>query len=184
MIPGIKTDNMDKLMEGLQALSGKAVYVGIPDSTAGRTPEEGEKSPASNAVIGYVQETGDPERNLPARPFLVPGVESAEDAINGRLAKAGVAAMDGNVEVVNASMEAAGMAAASAVKRKINSGEFDPLSEATLKARARRGRKGAKKELARRAAGEDPGTEFARPLVDTGQLRNSVTYVVRKNGST
>ena len=34
--------------------------------------------------------------------------------------------------------------------------------------------KGATLELARRAAGESPGTELAKPLIDTGQYRRAI----------
>ncbi|HCN2843789.1 TPA: hypothetical protein N6R16_004997, partial [Escherichia coli] len=49
----------------------------------------------------------------------------------------------------------------------------------TVEARARRGRKGATLELARRVAGESPGTDLAKPLIDTGQYRRAITHVVR-----
>ncbi len=56
---------------------------------------------------------------------------------------------------------------------------FTPLADSTVEARARRGRKGAKAELARRAAGESPGTDLVKPLIDTGQYRRAITHVVR-----
>lgn len=56
---------------------------------------------------------------------------------------------------------------------------FTPLADSTVEARARRGRKGATLELARRAAGESPGTDLAKPLIDTGQYRRAITHVVR-----
>lgn len=36
-----------------------------------------------------------------------------------------------------------------------------------------------KAELARRAAGESPGTDLVKPLIDTGQYRRAITHVVR-----
>jgi len=74
----------------------------------------------------------------------------------------------------------AGLAAQSSVRALISSGIGPALSEATLRNRARRGRKGAKEELASRAAGQQPSTELAKPLIDTAQYRNSITYVLRK----
>jgi hypothetical protein len=59
---------------------------------------------------------------------------------------------------------AAGMKAVMSVKAVINSGDFEELAPATIKARKRRKRKSEK------------------PLVDTAQYRNSHTYVVLKNG--
>lgn len=34
-------------------------------------------------------------------------------------------------------------------------------------------------ELARRAAGESPGTDLVKPLIDTGQYRRAITHIVR-----
>lgn len=65
------------------------------------------------------------------------------------------------------------------VKNHIKAANFTPLADSTVEARARRGRKGAKAELARRAAGESPGTTLAKPLYDTGKYLASITHVVR-----
>jgi hypothetical protein len=67
-----------------------------------------------------------------------------------------------------------------AVRTKITDGPFAPLADSTLRARARRGRKGAVAELKSRAQGNAPNNANAKPLIDTGQLRKSITYVVRK----
>ncbi len=65
------------------------------------------------------------------------------------------------------------------MKNHIKAANFTPLADSTVEARARRGRKGAKAELARRAAGESPGTTLAKPLYDTGKYLASITHVVR-----
>ncbi|MBX4298880.1 hypothetical protein K4H04_24285, partial [Mycobacterium tuberculosis] len=63
------------------------------------------------------------------------------------------------------------------MRAKITEGPFVPLAAATLRARARRGRSGAAKELASRAAGNAPDNSNAKPLIDTGQYRQAITYV-------
>ncbi len=173
----IKTDRLKEVLQSINGLVQKEVLVGIPDSTAGRK-DDGE--PLSNAEIGYIQETGSPANNLPARPFLVPGVAAAQPKTLPQLQKGVEAALDGDLEAVQRRLSSAGMVAQNSVRARINSGISPALSEATLRERARRGRKGAKEELERRAAGEKPGTDLAKPLVDTGQLRNAITYVIRK----
>ena len=94
--------------------------------------------------------------------------------------------MDGQIAKINVELKSAGLIAQRTVKQVISAGDFAPLSEATLRARANRKvgggvgiRKGARAELESRAAGNLPSTEFAKPLVDTGQLRNAITFVVR-----
>lgn len=172
----IKVDRLKEVLQSINGLVQKQVLVGIPDSA----PERKDDAPLSNAAIGYIQETGSPANNLPARPFLVPGVAAAQPKTLPQLQKATEAALDGNLNGAERRMSAAGMAAQNSVRKRINSGISPALSEVTLRERARRGRKGAQEELDRRAAGEKPGIDLAKPLVDTGQLRNSITYVIRK----
>lgn len=181
----IKIDKVGEIVKGINALVKRDVLVGIPDTTTERREDE-DQGPMTNAALGYIHEFGSPDANIPARPFLIPGIREAQDQVTARLKKAADAALEGEPGKVTAQLNAAGIVASAEVKTRINSGDFEPLSDATLAARARRKvgggvgvRKGAKLELASRAAGNAPSTEFAKPLIDTGQLRNSVTYVVR-----
>ena len=175
----IKTDKLAAVVKSITALTGKDVLIGIPDASTDRRPDEVEHGPMTNATLGYIHEFGSPAANIPARPFLIPGVQDAADKYEARLKKAATLALDGNLSGVDAELNKAGMQAASSVKAKINSGDFIPLAEATLRARARRGRQGAQAELDSRKAGNAPNNDNAKPLIDTGQLRNSITYVVR-----
>lgn len=156
----IKTDRLKEVLQSISGLVDKQVLVGIPDSA----PERKDDEPLSNAAIGYIQETGSPANNLPARPFLVPGVASAEEKTVPQLQKAVEAALDGDLPRAEKRMASAGLAAQSSVRAKINSGIAPQLKASTLAARRRRGRTGTV------------------PLIDTGQLRNSITYVIRKKG--
>ncbi len=152
---------VDRLKEVLQSISGlvdKQVLVGIPDSA----PERQDDEPIGNAAIGYIQETGSPANNLPARPFLVPGVAAAEPKTLPKLQQAFEAALDGDLSRADKRMAGAGLEAQNSVRARINSGISPELKESTLANRRRRGRTGTV------------------PLIDTGQLRNSITYVIRK----
>lgn len=171
---------MRELVQQINRLTGKAVFVGVPSEEAGReAAAEEDHGPINNAALAYIHENGAPEANIPARPFLAAGIEENRTAIESRLKKAADEAMKGKLGNVDSAMEKVGQTAQSGVRNKINSGAFEPLADTTLRARARRGRQGAKDELKRRAKGESPSTDDAKPLIDTGQLRNSITYVVR-----
>jgi len=179
----VTIDKVGKFQDSIRDLASKRVMVGIPSDKADREPDPGETSaPLNNAEIGYIMEHGAPEANIPARPFLLPGIQSAETTIVGRLKDAGKAALDGNASLADRNLNAAGLSGQSAVQAKIDDGLSPALSEATLRNRVRSGKavKGAQAELDSRAAGNSPGTEFAKPLLWTGQLRNAVTYVIRK----
>lgn len=152
-------DKMADVTEGVQLLARLHVLVGIPEDKTDRRDDAG----PSNAELLYIHENGAPEVGIPARPTLKPGIKDAQGEINRRLVRAGEAALDGKVSSVRANFAAAGQAGASAVKAKINSNVAPPLKPATLAARKRR------------------GVKRTNTLVDTGQMRNAVTYVVEEN---
>jgi len=169
---------MPALKKAVTAMTSKRVMVGIPEEGA----ERDDGGDASNALIGYVLETGDPSRNLPARPFLVPGVREIEASAMSRLRAAGLAALAGDSASVSQALSAIGLEAQGAVRDKMDTGPFAPLADATLEARIRSkkaGDAGAAQELANRRAGMSPSTDLAQPLIDTGDLQNHITYVVR-----
>lgn len=162
----IVKDNTKVLDEILKALGSHQVLVGIPAESAAR-----EGSPISNAAIGYVLETGAPERNLPARPFLRPGVASARDAVAKVARKTLIQALSlrgstsESARAIQNGLGQMGLVAANAVRRRIDTGDFAPLAPSTIYRRQHRANAPRSGE---------------KPLVDTGQLRNAVTYVVRK----
>ncbi len=183
----IRKDRTKETLEALQSLVRQQVLVGIPESTSDRDDEDG--SGLTNAQIGYLQETGCPETNLPARPFLVPGTEEAEDRTVPLLKEAAKATLRGNPEKARAQLSDAGIVASNSVKRRINSNIPPPLSPYTVANRARsRGSKTSRASerayLRMVALGADPGEAQDEAgiiaLVNTGQLRNSITSVVRK----
>lgn len=152
-------DKVGDVMKAMKTVADTQVLAGIPESENARQDDE----PIGNAEIGYLMENGMPEINLPARPFLIPGVNAAKRQITDRLRQVGEAALDGKISAVQRGFQAVGLIAQKAIRAKMQSGPFAPLSERTLASRRARGRTGS------------------RPLIDTGQLRNSVTYVVVKN---
>lgn len=182
LLPSLKItkDGVADLRDALQVLIETEILVGFPESGAARKdPKE-----PTNAQIAYVQDNGAPELNIPARPFMIPGINASKDAIEkGMTAAAKVAFKQRNKIQVIKMLHRVGLAAQLGIRRKINEGIPPPLSERTLEARARRGRKGAKQELANRAQGLPASTALAKPLVDTAQMRNAVTYVLRKRSA-
>jgi phage gpG-like protein len=158
-------DMLAEVMSQIRELTKTEVLVGIPDANAGRDPEPGEKhEPISNAEIGYVMEFGMPEKNIPARPFLVPGVQDARDRIGQQLETGARKALAGDPNAADITLNKAGLTAQNAVRAKIEEGPFVPLAPRTLAQRKKRGRTGEK------------------PLIDTGQLRKSITYVIVEKG--
>lgn len=117
-------------------------------------------------------ENGAPEANVPARPWLVPGVTAATPQIVARLLAAGRAALRGDKSGVEQQLAGAGQDAVASVTAGIQAGIAPPLAPATIRARRRR----SKGSTYRRKA---TATSDVTPLIDTGSFIRSITYVVR-----
>ncbi len=65
--------NIDRV---LKFAARQKVLIGIPAEKSARSG-----SAMDNATLGYIHEYGAPEANIPARPFLGPGIEASEAMI-------------------------------------------------------------------------------------------------------
>lgn len=151
-------DGLPDLLRRMAAVAQRDVLVGIP---SGEQRDDG----PTNAEIGYQNEFGSPANNIPARPHLIPGVAAVQDKAVARLTQAASAAATGRMSDAERHLHAAGLIAQNSVRRTLTTAAYRPLSERTLAERQARGRTGTK------------------PLIDTGQYRNSITYVVRDGKS-
>lgn len=173
----VVTDGTADLAKTLKDLANTSVMVGIPsDREQGNSGSAGtekrKEGPIGNAALGYIHETGSPINNIPPRPFLRPGVNDSRKRWEPYLQQAASLAMEGKPDAVDRALHAAGLTAVAAVKNKITAGLSPPLKQSTINARRRR----SKSRLASTAAD-------VKPLIDTGQLLNSINYVVRKKKS-
>lgn len=185
----ITKDTVSKVIGAITYMVGRQVLVGVPESTTDNTKD---RAPGpNNASLAFVHEFGSPIRNIPARPFLIPGVEKAKPAALDQLKKAAQAALEFKKEEVTSRLNKAGLIGMLAAKDKIMNGPFVPLSPKTVRNRrfsrnTQSMRAAEQKYLKLVASGMSPGdAEDAagiRPLINTGALRDSITYVVRKRG--
>lgn len=158
------------------------VLVGIPRSTAMRPGDE-----ISNAEIAYINEHGDPACRIPPRPFMEPGFQRCRDKVRDVMA-AGVQRL-ARFGSLRPAAERVGLICQASIRGVFTDNDWKPLSPRTIMARAQRTvskHKGfadktargqqseLQRELARRAGD--------RPLIDTGALRQSITYVVTEGG--
>lgn len=158
--------NIDRVLKFARR---QRVLIGIPAEKAGRSG-----GAIDNATLGYIHEYGAPEANIPARPFLGPGMEKSEAMIVAELRRAAEKALgfaaEGDVSAGKAAvtdgMHRIGLKAATTVQSQITAGLAPPLAERTVYARLHR-----KKN---RRSGPD-----MKPLIDTAQLLRSITYVIR-----
>ncbi|CAG9424407.1 TPA: hypothetical protein ACS78B_000145 [Providencia alcalifaciens] len=114
------------------------------------------------AYVAAIQELGYPEGGIPPRPFLRPTMKNKKTEYGQLIFRVAKAAANGNI-TVNDGLTQVGAKAASDMKLAIKAVTTPVLDDATVKARARRHSK---------------GKSTNKPLVDTGQMLNAVTFVV------
>ena len=175
-------------MERLEKLSSQKVAVGVPGSKAARKdakgkqdvdnadlvyihthgirtksartemqPEINKGTPYSVAMQMYIHEHGSMAYQAPPRPIIQPAIEDSKEKIGKRLGEAAKAAADG--EDTEAALEDVGLTAQNAVKNWFTNPKngWPANAPSTIKAK-----------------GSD------RPLIDTGALRDAISFVIRE----
>lgn len=147
---------VDKLTNGL---AGKEVQVGYFE---GINYEDG--TPV--AYVATIQEFGAPSQNIPPRPTMGPTVIENQDHYTKQLGAAAKVVMDGKMNGGDA-LQLIGDEVAGDIREHISKLTSPALAKGTILARA----VGAKH-------GEINSPTIAKPLIDTGQMLNSVQSAV------
>src|SRR3569623_347400 len=109
----LRRDNMRSILDTVGLLTRTEVLVGFPeDCTARRDPQE-----PSNAMFAYIHYFGSPANNIPARPFMYPGIHAIQEHAVTLLSRAAVEAMRGHPERVMQIMNSLGLLAQASVRR-------------------------------------------------------------------
>ena len=158
----------------LVSLTGKAVYVGIPQAETLRSSKTlvagnasikargvGGVGDVTNAQLLFIHTNGSPIRHIPKRPVIEPAIQAHKEEITEELRAACIASLDliaPKPAEATRHLERAGTLGMNAAR-----GWFlDPRNGWSPNAPATILRK-----------------KSERPLIDTGQLRRSITYLVR-----
>ena len=159
----------DRIKGQLRQLSGDHVTVGFH---ADAEPyEAGAGEPANVAQIASFHEFGD---GVPQRSFFRPTMDGNREKYGALLARTMKLVLEGKLKVAKG-LALVGLQAAVDLKQAITDLDSPPLAEATI------ARKLAKSGLrGKKAAAYAEGG--ANPLIDTGHMRQSVTYDVRVGG--
>lgn len=181
-----KHANLKSMADRLKALAKKEVYVGIPAEKSSRQGEginnaellyaqshgvrssEMRKEIDANTAKGmkyskahslYIHSHGSALWAIPPRPVLEPAIKANKEIIGKKLAEAGKAALQGDADGAERQLELAGMLAQNKAREwfEDSRNNWPPNSPVTIK------RKGS-----------------SLPLVDTGEMRKAITYVVRE----
>jgi len=181
----------DQVMATIKKLSNMSIMVGIPsDKETGKLNERGQEpepnkrqpvagaaSPIDNSTLGYIHEFGAPSVNIPPRPWLKPGVSESRGQWETYMEQAGRAAFKGDEPLMMKCLHAAGIKAVSGIKNRITAGLKPDLAPRTVQMRLAR-------HAAQAAAVGASGAADMTPLVDTAQMLNSISYVIRKDANT
>lgn len=151
IIRNTATKKLGEIVGLLKDLEKAKVVVGVTAATNGRD------GGLSNAMIAAVHEFGSPAQGIPERSFLRSTVtENADKYAKMEAEKVKEAIASGRMSTYDA-YSVIGNEAMNDVKLKIANGPFKALDEKTVE------RKGSSK-----------------PLIDTGALRQAITFEVRE----
>lgn len=154
------TDNISELMLAIKKLTSATVLVGIPEDENARSKSDG----IGNAALLAINNYGSPANNIPARPVMAIGIRKAQNEIAKEFKTAATEALSKGVGAVSAAYIRAGIIASNSIKKAINDQDgIEPLAHSTLLAR------------------QYEGFEGTSALIRTGQMRNSITYVVKES---
>lgn len=156
-----EVDNqLKEINAALRELKSYDVFVGIPEDTSPR-----KAGTVSNAELLYIHTNGSAVNNIPPRPVLEKAIEHHKEEIADLLKKASDSALSGNITGIKPALEKAGQHGQNVAQQWFR----DP----------RNGWKGNEPSTEKRKLrkGKPPP---ARPLIDTGQMRKSIVYVVKK----
>lgn len=145
--------------QAAHASGGKAGHQGRDEHghfTKKSAPTPAAEGDMTMVELAAIHEFGSPAANIPERSFIRATIHAQGDEIKTFLRKAAKAVVRGDVKVERV-LNVLGTKLAADMKKLITTGDGipPPLKDATVRAKG-----------------------SSRPLVDTGQLKNSITHVV------
>lgn len=177
-----KVDNVSKVLKKIDELTNTTVMVGVPEAE-----NERRDGAINNAALAYIHDKGSPAANIPARPFMEPGVKAVQGQITQELYNAGHAIFHGSSSSVTTALNRIGLITTRSIKSKITEGIPPELAPSTIRGRINRVKnKKRRAKLRADLASGVPGSRLGgaeglfTPLIVTSQLRNAITYVLRK----
>lgn len=174
----IDSANADlEMLKRIQDIKKTEILVGIPESEAKR--DDGEMN---NPTLLYIHTQGSPLRNLPARPLIEPALEDDVNAarIADDLRRVVDLVFANKFDQAKKAMETTGKDAVNMIKMWFvdPKNNWEPNKLATVKRKLKTlSKKKRTQMIAEYEAGSD---RIDTPLIDTAELRKSITYVLRE----
>lgn len=180
MKPTIKLTSSGKGIESITAAIGRLgnarVYVGIPEAKTSR------KGAITNAALMYIHTNGSSVMNIAKRPVIEPSIEDDRARLEQMLGKAAELELDGKTEETKKMLQATGTRAANNAKKWFtnphNGWPRNKSRTIRRKLATLRGQQAKAANAVLDAAGETGDvSSIDTPLIASGQLRRSITYV-------
>lgn len=143
---------LNRFVDRMRRMDDQQVIVGVP---RGKQHIDADGHAVDMALIAEVLNYGSASRNIPARPFVEPPINQNMQKYQKLMAREARGILLGR-DTLNRALAKAGMVMVADIQDyMVSHTGFKPLAASTIK------RKGSSK-----------------PLIDTGQLRQSITYKV------
>ena len=155
MTPEEALRHTQELANNIRQLTSKAVYVGLPNDKVGQQIYNSDKTIFE---IGAIHEFGSDSRNIPPRSFLRATFQLKRNEINSFIENQWNDVFHGRKNAATA-LDFLGITGTNMVKQAFTTkgyGTWPDIKESTKKAKGSSG-----------------------TLIDTGTLRNSITWVIR-----
>ena len=148
-----ESGSFDSIESRLAEMTNTRILVGIPQDN------KADSKYATNAQKLYYNSKGSPARNIPPRPVLEPAIEDKFEVISNEIKEGASKGLEGDMQGFYDNYERAGLMAFTASVDWFDNpkNNWKPNAESTIKAK-----------------GSDS------PLIDTGEMRKSITYAITK----
>lgn len=176
-------DNAAAIRKAVQKLTEQDVFIGVPEDKSAR--EAAGDTGISNAYLAYIHEHGVPDKNIPARPALIPGIEDIRSEAADILKATAKKALEGNIGAVDSGLNRIGILGQNAVRARFLNNDWPPLADTTLDRRTKISETvNAKGETVKKYGKSRRERGAVNPRIDTNQNRKAYTYVIRKKPNT
>ena len=157
-------ESASKMVRNIQLLDfmkENEVYVGIPQKESKREDEQ-----ITNAELLFIHTNGSPINNVPPRPVIEPAIKHDSERLSGMMKKAAQLVLAGKIDDAIIQLKRTGMRGQNVSRNWFVNPEnnWPPNSPSVIAEKRRK------------------GSTNPRPLIDTGELRKSITYFVKTKG--
>lgn len=153
----LRIKNFVNYSKAMKFMKENSVYVGIPQEETTRD-EDG----ITNAELLFIHTNGSPKNNIPARPVIEPAIKNDQERLTSMMKKASRLALEGDKQEAIRQLKLVGMRGQNISRAWFVNPDngWAPNSPGVYR-----------RKLAK-------GSTDPKPLIDTGELRKSITYVV------